>query len=79
MNRQEILAELTAQRDRLNQAIEALGGAPHARRRRPPKPAQSAPAAPTKRRRTMSAAARARIGAAKKAWWVKQKGKVEQG
>jgi len=79
MNRQEILAELTAQRDRLNQAIEALGGTPPARRGRPPKPAQSAPAAPKKRKRTMSAAARARIGAAKKAWWAKQKGKAKKG
>ncbi len=79
MNRQEILAELAARRDRLNQAIEALGGAPAAPRGRPPKQEQSAPAVAPKKRKRMSAAARARIGAAKKAWWAKRKGNAKRG
>ena len=64
MNLQEILSDLRSQRSRLDQAIAALEGlAP--KRGRPPKRARGP--------RTMSLAARRRIGAAKKAWWVQQK------
>ncbi len=69
-----IVAQLKEERDRLDQAITALeGSSTTARRGRPPKPSQ-----PAGRRgaRHMSAAARARIAAAKKAWWAKQKGQA---
>src|ERR1017187_5712196 len=52
-------------------ALTGLGSQP-ARRGRPPKRSQAKPASVKKRRR-MGPAARARIGAAKKAWWAKQK------
>ena len=61
-----ILQQLRGQRDRIDSAITALEhGA--VRRGRPPK------SQPRSSRRTMSAGARARIAAAKKAWWAKQK------
>jgi hypothetical protein len=63
MNRDQIVADLVAFRNRLNEAIEALDGSGRQTPRR------------SRTRRAMSAAARARIGAAKKAWWAKQKGK----
>jgi hypothetical protein len=66
MDIQQILSDLHSQRSRLDRAIAALEGlAP--RPGRPPKKAK---------RKTMSLAARKRIGAAKKAWWAKQKGKT---
>ena len=74
----KIVAELKAELAQLDNAIAALGGlgvASHPRRGRPPKTKQAAPALGKKRRR-MNAAARARIGAAKRAWWAKQKGKA---
>jgi hypothetical protein len=74
---QSLLSELKTERTRINQAISALEGlaSPSSPRRgRPPKATQAA-SAPGKKRRRMSAAVRARIGAAKKAWWAKQKGK----
>ena len=64
MNLESILNELRSQRTRLDRAIAALEGA-----RRPGRPAG---AGGTKRRH-MNAAVRRRIGAAKKAWWAKQK------
>jgi hypothetical protein len=74
---QSLLSELKTERNRLGQAISALQGLASAsspRRGRPPK-AKQAVTAPRKKSRRMSQAARARIGAAKKAWWAKQKGK----
>src|ERR1017187_3740161 len=71
MDINQIVAELTAERNRIEQAITVLEG-PRPRRGRPPKAQLSLPV-PAKRK--MNAAARARIGAAKKAWWAKQKGK----
>jgi hypothetical protein len=71
----QIVAELTAERNRIDQAIAALEGSDSSsrpRRGRPPK-AHSSQATPGKR--TMSAAARAKISAAQKARWAKQKGK----
>ena len=66
MNLESILDELRSQRTRIDQAIAALQGAA-----RNSRPAQAV----GRRRDHMSAAARARIGAAKKAWWAKQKRK----
>ena len=76
MDIQSIVAQLRQEASRIEQAIAALAGlgSQPARRGRPPKVSQARPASGQKRRR-MSAAARARIGAAKKAWWAKQNGK----
>ena len=76
MDIQKIVAELSGERNRLDRAIAALESLSQSGRRRggPPKVSQAKPASGMKRRR-MSVAARARIGAAKKAWWAKQKGK----
>ena len=72
----KIAGYLKIERARINAAIAALEGlgVPSPRRGRLPK-AKAAPALGKKRRR-MNAAARSRIGAAKKAWWAKQKGKA---
>lgn len=59
MDTANIIGELEAERDRLSAAIQALGGK---RRGRPPG-----------RRRSMSAAARAKIGAAMKKRWAARK------
>ena len=76
MDIQIVVAQLKKERDRIDNAIAALVGlgSQPARRARPPKGTQSKPASSGKRRR-MSVAARARIAAAKKAWWAKQKGR----
>lgn len=74
MDIEEIVAQLKQELARLNGAITALEGtAP--RRGRPPKSGRSAQAGPRGRRR-MSAAARAKIAAAQRARWAKQKRKV---
>jgi len=65
MNLESILDELRSRRTRIEQAIAAL--TTHDSR--------SSKARGMKRGR-LSAAARARIGAAKKAWWAKQKRKT---
>lgn len=71
MSLDTILAELKAERDRLNQAIAALEGVT-----RPERP--NAAAAPPKRRKRgrakMSAKTRQRLSEAKKEWWAKKKG-----
>jgi hypothetical protein len=77
----QILDELRHQRSRLDSAISALeGGQTAPRRGRPPKAAQaaSAPVAGTPKRgpRKMSAAARAKIAAAQRLRWAKQKGEA---
>jgi hypothetical protein len=64
MNLEGILNELRSQRTQIDEAITALEGT--SRRGRPAK-------AGGMKRRHMSAAARARIAAAKKAWWANQK------
>jgi hypothetical protein len=74
MNLQQILSDLHQQRNRLDQAIaalETLGGESKRRPGRPPKKAVSS--VPARRSRPMSAAARKRIGEAKRKWWAKQK------
>jgi len=76
MDIQSIVAQLRQEASRIAQAIAALEGlgSQTARRGRAPKVSQAKPASGQKRRR-MSAVARARIGAAKKAWWARQKSK----
>jgi hypothetical protein len=71
----DILALLTAQRDRLNRAIEALGGAAPKRRGVPP--GRRGPGRPPAGRKKphMSPAARRRQSARMKAYWAaKRKG-----
>ena len=68
MNIQQIVAELKAERDRLDKAIAAVNGiSTQPRRGRPPKAVQTAR---PKRRRRMSAAARKRISQATKRRWA---------
>jgi hypothetical protein len=76
MDIQSIVAQLRQEAGRIEHAIAALTGlgSQPARRGRLSKRSQARPAG-VKRRRRLSPAARARIGAAKKAWWAKQKGK----
>ena len=68
MDRQSIIAELEAQRDRLNAAIEALQG----RRDKRSTPAGK----PDGRKRPMTAARRKRIGDAMKKRWAERKKKA---
>lgn len=63
MDTQAIIAALEAERDRLNQAIEAL---------QPSKAGGN----PDRRRRRLSAAARRRIGLAMKKRWAERKKKA---
>jgi len=75
MDIQSILQQLRQQRSQLDAAINALGGvSTTARRGRPPKSAT--PATTGRGPRRMSAAARAKISAAQKARWAKQKGQA---
>jgi len=72
MSKEEILALLFAERDKLNRTIEALDGPK--RRGRPPGPRTVAPA---KRKRTLSAAGRKAIAeAARKRWAAIRAGKA---
>jgi len=76
MDISSVVTQLRQEIERIEYAIAALMGlgSQPARRGRPSKRSQAKPAS-TKKLRRMSPAARARIGAAKKAWWAKQKGK----
>jgi len=91
MPTEHILALLVAERDKLNRAIEALGGSPNNRRGRPPgsknKPAATTIAhastsaastkAPASRKRTLSVAGRKAIAdAARKRWAAIKAGKA---
>jgi hypothetical protein len=74
MDINQILSDLTAERNRLDQAINALEGVnvpSTPRKGRPPKSQYSQPASG---KRTMSPAARKLISIAQKARWAKQKG-----
>ncbi len=76
MDISNIVAQLKQELGRIDQAITALHGLGHTtpRRGRPPK---TSPARTGRHgARHMSPSARARIAAAKKAWWAKQKGKA---
>src|SRR5271157_1615914 len=76
MDIQNLVSDLKAERNRLDQAIsalEGLAGSSAPRRGRPPK--SKATPTITPRRRSMSAAARKRISAAMKQRWAKWKGK----
>jgi hypothetical protein len=68
MDTQSIIAELEAERDRLNQAIAALQGQ-HTRR-------LTLSGQPDRRRRKLSPAARKRIGAAMRKRWAERKRKA---
>jgi len=74
MDIQGIVAELKQQASRIEQAITALAGfgPPAPRRGRPPQATQAKQVGP-REPRTMSAAARAKIAAAQRARWAKQK------
>jgi hypothetical protein len=74
MDIQGTLEQLRQELSRIDRAIAALEqlGQAAPRRGRPPKMNQVSPAAGPKRR-TMSAAARAKIAAAQRARWAKQK------
>jgi len=77
----QILALLFAERDRLNRAIEALGGTTGKRRGRPPgthnTPAAASPGALAKPKRKLSAAGRRAIAkAARKRWALIRAGKA---
>jgi hypothetical protein len=73
MNIQNILADLKAQRDRIDRAIAALEGMGG---RGPGRPAGKTAAAPARRgRRHMSAAARKRISEMMKLRWAERKRK----
>ena len=76
MDIQSIVAELREEASRIERAIAALLGLGQSapRRGRPPKGSQAKPASGRKRF-TMSAAARAKIAAAQRARWAKQKGR----
>ena len=71
MNLQEVVDQLRAERNRLDQAISALEGPSAPRRGRPPKSSTTTGSG----RRVMTAAARKRISEAMKARWAKRKGK----
>ena len=71
MNIIGILAELRAERDRIDQAISAIGAVNSTGRRRVGRP--PAAARKVRRRGRMSAAGRARIAAAQRARWAKAK------
>jgi hypothetical protein len=75
MDIQGIVAQLRQEVSRIEHAIAALVGlgSKPARRGRPPKASQAKPGG--QKRFTMSAAARAKIAAAQRARWAKQKGK----
>ena len=76
MDIQTIVADLKAERNRIDQAISALEGrslSSQVRRGRPPKAKQAA--ASGKKRRVMSAAARKRISEAMKKRWATWHGK----
>lgn len=75
MDIQATLDELRQELSRIDHAIVALEqlGQTAPRRGRPPKASQAVPVG-GKRRRTMSAAARAKIAAAQRARWARQKG-----
>ena len=74
---EQILALLFAEQDRLNRAIEALGGTTEKRRGRPPgtsnTPAATELAAPAK---LSAAGRRAIVAAAKKRWALIKAGKA---
>ena len=72
MSLQQIVAELKAERDRLDKAITALNGVSNRPRRgRPPKAVQTS--AKPRRRRRMSAAARRKLSRLLKQRWAQGK------
>lgn len=79
MDINQIVEQLRRERNQLDAAISALEGVGQSapRRGRPAKSAQATTAAPKDgRRRIMSASARAKIAAAQRKRWAKQKGQA---
>src|SRR5271167_3130871 len=74
MDINQILSDLTAERNKLDQAINALEGGSVPSTPRRGRPSKSQVSQPESRRRTMSPAARKLISIAQKARWAKQKG-----
>jgi hypothetical protein len=76
MDIQGTLEQLKQELSRIDHAIAALSelGQTSPRRGRPPKSSPAAPSAGGRKRRTMSAAARAKIAAAQRLRWARQKG-----
>jgi hypothetical protein len=73
---QQIVAELTAERDQLDKAIAALNGiSTQPRRGRPPKKMQTTTTS-RRRRRHLSAEGRRRISEAAKRRWAKHRKKA---
>lgn len=68
MNINTIVAELKAERGRINRAIAAIEGLNSTGRRRPGRPPRA-----IRKRHTFSAATRARMAAAQRARWAKAK------
>jgi hypothetical protein len=68
MDTNRILAELRAERDRIDQAISALEAVNSTGRRTVVRPSRA-----MRKHRTVSAAARARMAAAQRARWAKEK------
>jgi hypothetical protein len=89
MNTDQIAALLTAERDRLNRAIEALqGSVPVKRRGRPPKNASAVaaaplapalPSTPIKKQRSFTAAQRKAQSEKLRAYWKKRKAAETKG
>jgi hypothetical protein len=76
MDIQTVVAELRAEVSRIEQAIAALVGLGQTARRRGRPPKASQAVQPSGRKRRMSAAAHAKIAAAQRARWAKQKGEA---
>src|SRR5271157_3351288 len=77
MNLEQIVAELKAERDQIDNAIAALNGiSPRPRRGRPPKAVRTS--ARPKRRRRLSAAARRKLSRLLKQRWAQGKMKRAQ-
>jgi hypothetical protein len=77
MDTTSIVVQLRQELNRIDQAIAALEGLGQAapRRGRPPKSRQAVQA-PGRKRRRFSAASRAKMAAAQRARWAKQKGQT---
>jgi hypothetical protein len=74
MQTEQIVALLVAERDRLNRAIEALGGSAQ---RRPKLASAPAAAAPKKKRKAMSAAQRKAHSERMRAFWAARRKKAK--
>ena len=78
MDIQKVMAQLREETSRIEKVIAALAGLDSQQPARLGRPRKVSPAVKTSgpKRRTMSASARAKIAAAQRARWAKQKGKA---